>query len=80
MLLTPNDSPRKDRTELCIKENGSKGKAKMELFLTDFVLELNTKYLGNSHIFLFITHTTPYAKWFRSYDISKFDFAVEFCC
>jgi hypothetical protein len=30
----------------------------MELFLKDFVLELNTKNLGNSPSFLTITHMT----------------------
>jgi hypothetical protein len=79
MLLTPNDSPRNDRTELCIKPNCSKEKVKMKLFPTDSVLDLNTKNLGNSPSFLTITHTTPSAKWFRSYDISKFDFTAGFC-
>jgi hypothetical protein len=78
MLLTPNDSPQKDRTELCIKVNSSKKKVKTELFLMDSVLELNTKNLGSSPSFLTITHTTWSAKRFRCYDISKFDFTAEF--
>ncbi len=51
----------------------------MELFQKDFVAELNTKNLGNSPIFLTITHTTPSAKRFRSYRILTIDIAVEFC-
>jgi hypothetical protein len=41
----------------------------MELFQKDSVPELNTTKLGNSPIFLTITHTTPFTKWFRSYGI-----------
>jgi hypothetical protein len=52
---------------------------KIELFQMDSVLELNTKNLGNYPSFLTISHMTPSAKQFRSYGISKFDFAVEFC-
>jgi hypothetical protein len=51
----------------------------MELFSKYSVLELNTKNLGNSPIFLTITHTTPSAKRFRSYRILTIDIAVEFC-
>jgi hypothetical protein len=51
----------------------------MELFPKYSVLELNTKNLGNSPIFLTITHTTPSAKRFRSYRILTIDIAVEFC-
>jgi hypothetical protein len=36
----------------------------MDLFPGEFVLELNTKYLGNSPSFPTITHTTLSAKWF----------------
>jgi uncharacterized protein with WD repeat len=79
MLLTTNDSPRKDRTELCIKANSSKEKVKTELFATDSVPELNTKNLGNSLIFLTITHTTLSTKRFGGNDVLKFDFTAEFC-
>jgi hypothetical protein len=51
----------------------------MELFLKDFVLELNTKHLDNSPSFLTITHTTLSAKWLRSYRILMIDIAAEFC-
>jgi hypothetical protein len=50
----------------------------MELFLKDSILELNTTKLGNSPRFLTITHTTLFAKWFRSYGISMIDIAAEF--
>jgi hypothetical protein len=42
-------------------------------------MELNTKNLGNSPSFLSVTHMTLSTKWFRSYRISKIDFAAEFC-
>jgi hypothetical protein len=45
----------------------------MELLLKDFVLELNTKNLGNSTSFLTITHMTLSAKWFISYGIWTID-------
>jgi hypothetical protein len=45
----------------------------------DFVLELNTKNLGNSTSFLTITHMTMSARWFISYRILMIDVAVEFC-
>jgi hypothetical protein len=67
------------KTEIGIKANNSKGKEKMKLFPMDSVLELNTKNLGNSPSFQTITHTTPCAKWFTCYDVSKFDFVAEFC-
>jgi hypothetical protein len=51
----------------------------MELFPKDSVLELNTKNLGNSLIFLSNTHTTLSAKRFRSYGILTIDVAAEFC-
>jgi hypothetical protein len=51
----------------------------MELFLKDFVPELNTKNLGNSLRFLTITYMTVSAKWFRSYRILMIDIAAEFC-
>ncbi len=51
----------------------------MELFLKDFVLELNTKNLGNSTSFLTITQMTLSAKWFISYGILTIDVAAEFC-
>jgi hypothetical protein len=78
MLLTPIDSPRKDRTELCTKVNSSKEKAKMELFSIDSVLELSTKNLRNSPSFLTITHMTLSAERFGCYNVLKFDFAAEF--
>jgi hypothetical protein len=40
----------------------------MELFPKDYILELNTKNLGNSPRFLIITHMS--AKRFRSYGFS----------
>jgi hypothetical protein len=51
----------------------------MELFLKDFVPELNTKHLGNSTNFLTISHTTLSAKRFISYGILTIDVAAEFC-
>ncbi len=51
----------------------------MELFPKEFVPELNTKNLGNSTIFLTITHTTLSAKRFRSYEILTIGVAAEFC-
>jgi hypothetical protein len=45
----------------------------------DSALELNTKNMGNSHIFLTITHMTFSAKQFRSYGILMIDVAAEFC-
>jgi hypothetical protein len=51
----------------------------MELFPKEFVLELNTKNLGNSTSFLTITHPTLSAKWFRTCGILMIDVAAEFC-
>jgi hypothetical protein len=51
----------------------------MELFPIDSILELNTKNLGNSPIFLTISHMTLSAKRFRSYRILTIDIAAEFC-
>jgi hypothetical protein len=51
----------------------------MDMFPREFVLELNTKNLGNSPIFLTIAHTTLSTKRFRSYGISTIDVAAEFC-
>jgi hypothetical protein len=51
----------------------------MELFPNDFIPELNTKNLGNSPIFLSITHTTLFAKQFRSYRIFTINVAAKFC-
>jgi hypothetical protein len=51
----------------------------MELFPKEFVLELNTKHLGNSTIFLTITHMTLSAKRFRKYRILMIDVAAVFC-
>jgi hypothetical protein len=66
-------------TEICIKMNSSKEKAKMGLFRHDSVPEITTKNLGNSPSFLPVTHTTLSTKWFRSYGISKIDFEAESC-
>jgi hypothetical protein len=51
----------------------------MELFPEEFVPELNTKNLGNSTIFLTITHTTLSAKRFRKYGILTIDVTTVFC-
>jgi hypothetical protein len=51
----------------------------MKLFPKEFVPELNTTNLGNSAIFLTITHMTLSAKWFRKCGISTIDVAAEFC-
>jgi hypothetical protein len=69
----------KVNTEICIKVNSSKYKAKTELLPKDFVLELNTKNLGNSTSFLTITHTTLSDKRFRKCGILKINVAAEFC-
>jgi hypothetical protein len=50
----------------------------MELFPKVFILELNTKNLGNSTSFLTITHMTPSAKRFRKYGILMIDVADVF--
>jgi hypothetical protein len=60
------------------KVNSSNEKAKTELFPKDSILELNTTKLGNSPRFLTVTHTTPFAKRFRSYGILTTDVAAEF--
>jgi hypothetical protein len=51
----------------------------MELFPKEFVLELNTKNLGNSTSFLTITNLTLSAKRFISYGMLTIDVAAEFC-
>jgi hypothetical protein len=51
----------------------------MELFLKEFVPELNTKNLGNSASFLTITHTALSAKYFRRYEILTIDITAAFC-
>jgi hypothetical protein len=51
----------------------------MELFQNEFVLELNTKNLGNSTSILTITQMTLSAKRFRRYRILTVDVAYEFC-
>jgi hypothetical protein len=61
------------------KANSNKLKVKMELFPKEFVLELNTKNLGNSISFLTITHITLSTKWFRKYEILTIDVAAVFC-
>jgi hypothetical protein len=50
----------------------------MGLFPKEFVLELNTKNLGNSTRFRTITHTTLSAKQFRKYGILTIVVAVVF--
>jgi hypothetical protein len=50
----------------------------MKLFPKDSVLELNTTKLGNSPRFLTITHTTAFAKRFRSYGTLTINVAAEF--
>jgi hypothetical protein len=52
---------------------------KTGLFNHNYVLELNTKNMGNSPRFLSVTHRILSAKRFRSYRISKIDFAADFC-
>jgi hypothetical protein len=61
------------------KANNSKLKVKTELFPKEFILELNTKNLGNSTSFLTITHTTLSARRFRKYGILMIDVAAVFC-
>jgi hypothetical protein len=51
----------------------------MDMFPREFVLELNTKNMGNSSSFLTITNMTLSAKWFRSYRIWTIDVGAEFC-
>jgi hypothetical protein len=51
----------------------------MELFLEEFVPELNTKNLGNSTNFQTITHMTLSAKRFRRYRILTINIAAVFC-
>jgi hypothetical protein len=50
----------------------------MEMFPKEFVLELNTKNMGNSTSILTITHTTLSAKWFSTCRILTIDVAAEF--
>jgi hypothetical protein len=52
---------------------------KTGLFGYDPVPDLNIKNMGNSPIFLSVTHTTLPAKRFRNYEILKIDFAADFC-
>jgi hypothetical protein len=59
--------------------SSSKKKAKMEQLRPDSVLELNTKNLGNSLSFPSITQTTPFAQWFKGYEILNIDLAAESC-
>jgi hypothetical protein len=56
----------------------SKEKSILELFGWDSSLEMNTQNLDNSPSFLSITHTILSDKRFRSYRISKIDFAADF--
>jgi hypothetical protein len=48
-------------------------------FPREFVLELNTKNLGNSPSFVTITHTILSTRRFRCYGISTIDVTAEFC-
>jgi hypothetical protein len=59
--------------------NSSNETVKTGLFDHSSVLEMNTKNMGNSLSFLSVTHTILSAKQFRSYRISKIDFAADFC-
>jgi hypothetical protein len=59
--------------------NSSKETVKTELFGYNSVQELNTKNMGNSPSFLSVTHMILSAKRFRSYRISKINFAADFC-
>jgi hypothetical protein len=52
---------------------------KTELFPKEFVLELNTKNLGNTTSFLTITHMTLSAKRYRKYRILTIDVAAVLC-
>jgi hypothetical protein len=51
----------------------------MGLFCYNSVWNLNTKNMGNSPRFLSVTHKILSTKRFRSYRISKIDFAADFC-
>jgi hypothetical protein len=51
----------------------------MEQLGPDFVLELNTKNLGNSLSLPSITQTTLFKQWFKSYKILNFDLVAESC-
>jgi hypothetical protein len=51
----------------------------MELFPKEFVLELNTKNLGNSTSFLTITYMTLSTKQLRKYGILTIDVTTVFC-
>jgi hypothetical protein len=51
----------------------------MERFRYDSVLDLNTKNLDNSLIFVSVPHMALFAKRFGCYGISKIDSAAEFC-
>jgi hypothetical protein len=52
---------------------------KTELLGYNSVWELNTKNMDNSPSFLSVTHMILSTKRFRSYRISKIDFAADFC-
>jgi hypothetical protein len=52
---------------------------KTDLFPGEFILELNTKNMGNSLSFPTNAHTTMSTKRFRSYGISTIDVTAEFC-
>jgi hypothetical protein len=59
--------------------SNSKKNAKMEQLGPHFVLELNTKNLGNSLSLPSITQTTLFKQWFKSYKILNFDLVAESC-
>jgi hypothetical protein len=61
------------------KANSSKETVKTGLFGHNSVPELNTKNMGNSPIFLSVTHMILSGKRFRSYRILKINFAADFC-
>jgi hypothetical protein len=78
-LLTPSRSHSESKYRNLYKVNSSKEKVKMKLFPKDYVQKLNTTKLGNSPIFLTITHMTSFNKRFRSYGILMTGVAAEFC-
>jgi hypothetical protein len=80
-LLSPSNHLREIKYRNWNEANSSKETAKTRLFGYNSVPELNTKNMGNSPSFLSVTHTILSAKQFRSYRISKIDFAADsfFC-
>jgi hypothetical protein len=78
-VTNPISTTQKVNTEICIKANISKLKAKTELFPKDYVLELNTKNLSNSPSFLANTQVTLSTECVRSYRILTINVSAEFC-